>query len=140
MNSSARCAISHFSFKMITAKSIQSDQKEYFTHRFDVLLVDQYTAEKEIARNTISKIPHHHGCVSSKIAALEYATNKNGVAKQCIKHKVLAVAPIMSDFEVKLIMFIKYKTLKKDCYWISLCVKNVFFFPNAKVIYFFKCN
>jgi hypothetical protein len=69
-----------------------------------VLLLDLYTAKKEIKRNKKSNELHQLGDEEQHDTEHVLAKNKNGVAIQCIIQSVPAIIPTLSVFNV--ILFI----------------------------------
>ena len=63
----------------------------------DVVLIDFIIANNEINKKPKSNQIHQLGAELQQLWVQADAKNKNGVAKQCIVHKVLAEAPIISE-------------------------------------------
>jgi len=65
------------------------------------LLLEFFVAKKiamnETTMNIKSMNCHHIGASAQQLTEQAFAKNKNGVATQCIKHKVLAMIPTVSE-------------------------------------------
>ena len=86
-----------FSFIIVKKSTVQLVHKVFFTQVFDVLFAEWYTAKKDILINKRSIHFHQKGNTSLCFIESFCTIKKNGVAKQCIIHNVLANAPILSD-------------------------------------------
>ena len=64
----------------------------------EVFFIDLIIANNEINKKPKSNHIHHVGAEAQQLWVQADAKNKNGVAKQWIVHKVLADAPIISEF------------------------------------------
>ena len=62
----------------------------------DVDCTERATAKNEMMRNAKSIPRHHPGAALQQVWLQAWATNRNGVAQQCIMHKKLAAAPSLS--------------------------------------------
>ncbi len=72
-------------------------QKAYLIFGFVVVLMDRRIAIKESPKNIMSSDFHQKECPSSNRTDPVLARNKNGVVKQCTKHKLLAIIPNVSE-------------------------------------------
>ena len=79
-------------------KAIHEIQSAGLTQNLEVFLIDLIIANSEINKNPKSNQIHHVGAEAQQLWVQADAKNKNGVAKQCMVHKVLAEAPIISEF------------------------------------------
>ena len=87
-----------FSFNINTNNKDQKDHNKNFIIFFDVVCVEREIAKKDIAKNEKSSASHQKGVNNVSLAIEVWLKNSNGVAKQCIKHSKLAIAPKISGF------------------------------------------
>jgi len=71
------------------------------THVLELVCMERKTASPDTMRKTKSTARHHVGAPLQHALEHACATNKKGVAKQCIMHKKLAAAPTESDLREK---------------------------------------
>ena len=96
MTPSANGSTPSFSFSTIPNKRDQHTQKIYFNFWFEVTCVVLYTAIKDRPKKIKSKDFHQRGWAPSEIINPVWAKKRKGVAKQCTKHKLLAIIPNVS--------------------------------------------
>ena len=98
-------AICSFSLVTTSSNNNQLTQNAYCILTFEVVFTDHRIAIKDNTKNNRSNIPHHAGCSLLSISIPEWVIKIKGVARQCIKHKLLARIPRVSDFWAMFDMF-----------------------------------
>ena len=93
-------------------------------------LVETKTAKKEIPKKKTSIVFHQVGDSAQQVDEQVLAMNKNGVAKQWIKHNPLIIIPKWSDFSFMMLFWIpalntyikvsKNQLMQYCCVWIVL--------------------
>lgn len=78
--------------------AVHEVQRAGLIQSFEVFLIDLIIANNEINKKPKSNHIHHVGAEEQQLCEHAEAKNIKGVAKQCIVHKVLAEAPIISEF------------------------------------------
>ncbi len=86
------------SIKTDHAKTTHATHKLRQTHLLELVCIVRKTARQETTKKTKSTARHQVGALAQHVLEQACATNKNGVAKQCIMQRKLAAAPIESDF------------------------------------------
>ncbi len=126
MSSSGKGNIDSFSLITITNNSSQLIPKAYFICGFEVVLIDLRIAIKESPKKITSNDFHQKGCDSCSIADPACAMNRNGVTKQCTRHKLLATIPKVSEL---LRMYDMFKMKR-----IYLDEQRYYYFINATLL------
>lgn len=84
----------------VSARAIQLIQRALAIQDFDVVRADLYTAKRDIIRKRKSIKIQAGGAAAQQVTEHVFATNKNGVARQCIRQSPLATAPTRSELSV----------------------------------------
>ena len=90
-NSGAKASI-----KTDHAKTPHVTHKLRQTQFLELVCIERKTASPDTTRKTTSTARHHVGAPLQQALEQACATNRKGVAKQCIMHKKLAAAPTES--------------------------------------------
>ncbi len=94
---SGKTIIVFFSFNMIKKSVIIKIHNRFLTNLLEEVFTDLITAKNENTKNPKSNAFHQYGADSQQLELQDCTINKNGVAKQCIIHNVLAKIPRASD-------------------------------------------